>query len=62
MGGSVQVLPPVSQSSMSQNINGRMTQTVTLLLPVVGPGGRSAQVSLGWMAGGRGGRAGAGLG
>lgn len=37
-------MAPVSQSSMTQNINGRLTQQVTLLLPVVGPSGRTAQV------------------
>lgn len=36
--------PPVSQSSMSQNINGRMSKTVTLIMPVVGGSGRMAQV------------------
>lgn len=43
LGGSVQAMPPVSQSSMSQSINGRMTKTVTLLLPVAGANG-TAQV------------------
>ena len=44
LGGSVRVLPPVSQSSMSSSVNGRSSKTVTLILPVVGPSG-SAQVS-----------------
>lgn len=53
LGGAVQVMPPVSQSSMSQSINGRSSKTVTLLLPVVGPGGRTAQVRDGspWLFG-----------
>ena len=44
MGGSVQVMPPVSQSSMSSSVNGRSSKTVTLLMPVVGASGRTAQV------------------
>jgi hypothetical protein len=44
MGGSVQVMPPVSQSSMSSSVNGRSAKTVTLLMPVVGASGRTAQV------------------
>lgn len=44
LGGAVQVMPPVSQSSMSQSINGRSSKTVTLLMPVVGPSGSTAQV------------------
>jgi len=44
MGGSVRAQPPVSQSSMSQNINGRMSKTVTLIMPVVGGSGQMAQV------------------
>lgn len=44
LGGSVRVMPPVSQSSMSQSINGRASQTVTLILPVVGAGGKAVQV------------------
>jgi hypothetical protein len=52
MGGSVRAQPPVSQSSMSQNINGRMSKTVTLIMPVVGSGGRIAQVRRwGWLVG-----------
>lgn len=51
LGGDVRVLPPVSQSSMSSSVNGRMTKTVTLLMPVVGAGGQTAQVggSCGWL-------------
>lgn len=44
MGGSVRAQPPVSQSSMSQSINGRLSKTVTLIMPVVGGNGRVAQV------------------
>ncbi|PSC71395.1 hypothetical protein C2E20_5367 [Micractinium conductrix] len=46
LGGDVRVLPPVSQSSMSSSVNGRMTKTVTLLMPVVGAGGQTAQAQV----------------
>ena len=39
LGGSVRAQPPVSQSSMSQSINGRISKTVTLIRPVVGSRG-----------------------
>ena len=45
LGSPVRVLPPVSQSSMTQSVNGRMSQTITLLMSVVGPSGATAQVS-----------------
>lgn len=44
LGSPVRVLPPVSQSSMTQSINGRTSRTITLLMPVVGPTGTTAQV------------------
>jgi hypothetical protein len=37
--GSVRCLPAVSQSSMTQTINGQTTRTVTLIMPVAGSGG-----------------------
>mmetsp|Transcript_3200 Transcript_3200/g.8031 ORF Transcript_3200/g.8031 Transcript_3200/m.8031 type:complete len:282 (-) Transcript_3200:133-978(-) len=40
MGGRVEVGPPMSQSSMSSSVNGRVTKQVTLLLPVSGARGR----------------------
>ncbi|PRW59807.1 hypothetical protein C2E21_1565 [Chlorella sorokiniana] len=52
MGGSMRAQPPVSQSSMSQNINGRMSKTVTLIMPVVGSGGRIAQAQVQYVEGG----------
>lgn len=47
LGGSVRVGPPMSQSSMSQSINGRVSKTVTLLMPVAGANGQTAQVGAG---------------
>lgn len=46
LGGSVQVMPAVSQSSSSSSINGRSSQTVTLIVPVVGANGRTAQAQV----------------
>uniref|UniRef100_A0A061REU6 Uncharacterized protein n=1 Tax=Tetraselmis sp. GSL018 TaxID=582737 RepID=A0A061REU6_9CHLO len=39
LGGAVEVGTPVSQSSMSSSINGRVSKKVTLVLPVSGPRG-----------------------
>ncbi|GAB4821872.1 hypothetical protein N2152v2_008918 [Parachlorella kessleri] len=50
LGGSVQCLAPMSQSSMTQSINGRVSRVVTLVLPVVGAGGRAAaQAEVRWV-------------
>lgn len=51
LGGSVRAQPPVSQSSMSQSINGRMSKTVTLIMPVVGSRGM-AQAQVQYVEGG----------
>lgn len=53
LGGSVRVGAPMSQSSMSQSINGRVSKTVTLLVPVAGATGQ-AQVCVGGLHGGAG--------
>ncbi|KAL4458532.1 hypothetical protein ABPG75_013397 [Micractinium tetrahymenae] len=52
LGGPVRVLPPVSQSSMTQSINGKASRTITLLLPVVGPSGAAAQAQVQYVEGG----------
>jgi hypothetical protein len=43
MGGEVRVGPAMSQSSSTSIINGQMSRNVTLIMPVVGPGGKTAQ-------------------
>ena len=50
LGGSAQCLAPMSQSSMTQSINGRVSKVVTLVLPIVGAGGRAAaQAEVRWV-------------
>jgi hypothetical protein len=51
LGGQARCLSPVSQSSMAQSINGRVSRVVTLALPVVGAGGRAAQAQVQWVEG-----------
>lgn len=51
LGSPVRVLPPVSQSSMTQSINGRTSRTITLLMPVVGPTGTTAQAQVKYVEG-----------
>lgn len=56
MGGSVRVMPAVSQSSMSSSINGRTSKTLTLVMPVVGAGGQAAQAQVQYVEGDRAGQ------
>lgn len=56
LGGSIRVGAPVSQSSSSSSINGRSSQTVTLIVPVVGANGRTAQAQVRAVEGGGSGR------
>lgn len=51
LGGSVQVMPPISQSSMSSSINGKMAKTVTLVMPVMGANGTNAQAQVQYQEG-----------
>lgn len=55
LGGDVQVLPATSNAAMREDINGRRRVVVTLMLPVVGPGGRRAQAEVRSEVGSRGG-------
>lgn len=52
LGGTVRCMAPMSQGSMTQSINGRVSRVVTLVLPVVGQNGRSAQAQVRWVEGG----------
>lgn len=46
LGGAVSVGGPMSQSSSSSNINGRVTKRVVMVLPVSGPNGAFAQAQV----------------
>jgi len=46
MGGPCSVGPPLSQSTSSSSVNGRVTKRVVLVLPVTGAGGRVAQAQV----------------
>jgi len=44
LGSGVQVGPPMSQSTMSSSINGRVSKTVSLIMPVVGSRGTAQAI------------------
>lgn len=46
LGGDVDVAPPISQSSNMQILNGQTTQTIKLVMPVVGSNGRTAHAHI----------------